>query len=239
MEKKSFLATESSKRGSRQLSFGQESEQKKNFIDDGKSEKNRRLSKNEILDIYKTEIDEIIKESKNKLATEFELTLKRELAAKEKELISHYKEKSKLIEEKNHSVTVLLDSLNEKFDEICKSEIVNLDTLVVELCFEILYKITGNSIFYKETLNNLIKDSLVKKINDFRNLTIKISKEDYLFYKSNFSEEEWFSSVKVDDGLSTGQVVFDDGFSLYECGLLDQLDSLRSEFIAALRKNNE
>lgn len=199
----------------------------------------KRLSKAEIYDLYKQEIDELIKEDRKKISAEYDLKLKKEISSRERELNDSTKAKHENIDAQITKLKDLMTSISDDFNGFCNNEIVQLDTLIISLVMEVLYKITGSASNYQNLIREMLNDALVKKINDFKRLEIKVSKEDYLLFKKHFSDESWIDSIKVDDRLSIGQIVLDDGFSLFECGLLDQLNSMQTEFISALRNNYE
>lgn len=240
MNDEQLLKTNLIERGSRQLSF-ETSTKINNEISQSIESANydKRLSKSEIYELYKQEIDELIKEERKKITIEYDLKFKKEVFNKEKELNDAVKVKNQDLDEQIDKFKKFLVTINEDFNNFCNKEIIQLDTLIINMVFEVLYKITGNNSGYQDLVGAVVKDALVKKISDFKNLTIKLSKEDYIFFKKKFSEESWITNIKVDDRLSIGRIVLDDGFSLFECGLVDQLDSLRAEFISVLRSNYE
>lgn len=235
-----FLKKGLIERGSRRLSF-----EKSAQVDEGihsaiESESGgKRLSKKDIYDLYKQEIDELIKNEKKEISSGYDLRFKKEIAIKEKELNDALKIKHQILDEQIKNFKDIIVKINDDFNNLCNKEIIQFDTLIVKIVVEVLYKIAGSNNLYQELVSAAVKDALVKKISDFKSLTIKVSKEDYLFFKKNFNEESWVTCIKVDERLSIGKIVLDDGFSLFECGLVDQLDSLQAEFIAAIRKNYE
>lgn len=240
MDDNQFLKEGFVERGSVQLSFEKTSQVNEKIHSTIASENGRkRLSKNDLCDLYKQEIDELINAERKKISSEYDLKFKKEISIKEKELSDALKSKHQIADEQIKKFKDAIEKINDDFNSLCNKEIIQFDTLIVKIVVEVLYKITGTNNLYQELVGATVKDALVKKISDFKSLTIKVSKEDYLFFKKNFNEESWVTCIKVDERLSVGKIVLDDGLSLFECGLVDQLDVLQAEFVAAIRSNYE
>lgn len=162
------------------------------------------------------------------------LELQREIE-KKYELI--YSNKLKSLEEKeqkcikdSQDLTELLASVNRSFAEIVSNEFSIQNNTIVLLILESLYKLIGDSHNYKEFLEKNILDS-VAMLTDGINVTGKLSQYDYDLLVKNSLPEEIKKFIVPDKKLVKGQFYLDDGVSIFEAGILDRLDVLRTVFL--------
>jgi hypothetical protein len=165
------------------------------------------------------------------------LELQREIE-KKYELI--YSSKLKALEEKeqkyikdSQDLAELLASVKESFAEIVSSEFTIQNNTIALLVLESLYKLIGNSHNYKEFLEKNIVDS-IGILTDGIHVTAKLSQYDYDLLVNNSLPEEIKKFIVPDKKLVKGQFYLDDGTSVFEAGILDRLDVLRTIFLDTL-----
>lgn len=198
---------------------------------------NSTVKKEDLKNLYRVEIDNLVAEQ---LSISKKLLLE-EVAKKNEALVSEkfkkLNEKEKEYQEAIQSMEDLAGSLQATYQASVHKDIRGLDAIIVSVVMEALYKILGDSKSYKksviktvgECLDNYQRNSAVK---------IRVSENDYSLLKAEFKNENSIKCLLADKRLNDGQCIFDDGASLYEAGLLDQLDSLRMIFMAKLRENH-
>jgi hypothetical protein len=132
----------------------------------------------------------------------------------------------------------LIVSIKKSYQEKISEDIHMLDEVVTEITIGSLYKIIGDTAVYKELISKNICEVLEKKSADHRAL-IKVSESEMRFLKKEFSESTWIDCLRLDEKLTDGEMVLDDGISsLYEIGFVNQLDVLRAAFIKLLRERH-
>lgn len=170
--------------------------------------------------------NEIEKRITEKLTFEIESQYKKMYAEKIEALDDL---QNSLLSQRESLVSLLLD-LENKYVEITSSKNTELSSYVIEVVFESLFKIIGDPVHYEKLVERTVFESLAS-IDTGLKLSGKISKDDYEL----ISQSPQFSKIKEflrpDKDLSRGQLLLDDGISLYEAGLLDRLDKLRTVFL--------
>lgn len=195
------------------------------------------VKKEDLKKLYKNEIDILVAEqlASSKKSLMDELVKKNEefLLEKLKKLDNKEKEYIASIETTRGIVSKIEALYQAKVD----SEIRGLDSVIVPVVMEVLYKILGDTKTHKKTVIKIVSECLDGYKGD-NSVKIRISENDYSLVKSSFENEVSPKCLIADKRLEDGQCIFDDGTSLYEAGLLDQLDNLRMIFMAKLRENH-
>lgn len=227
----------SDNRKSRRLSLGVEYPVKDHEDFSGRAVIDSDLKKEDLKNLYRSEIDSLVAEqlaiSKKLILDDF--TKKNEASISEKFKKLSEKEREYIVS--IESVKSLVASMEQSYQAKVDREIQGLDAIIVPVVMEALYKILGDSRSYKKAVVKTVGECLDSYQ---RNSTVKVrvSENDYNLLRAEFKNEDFIKCLLADKRLDDGQCVFDDGASLYEAGLLDQLDNLRMIFIAKLRENH-
>lgn len=194
-------------------------------------------SKDELAKIFSQEIEAIIEVERNavrkvtfdKLNIEFDEKYKKA----EKSLIKDKDE----YQVRCATIDSLILSVTSSYREKIAEDISGLEKIMVEIVFEALYKILGKTIAERTIIEKVIQEAINKRKNDAQ-VNLRVCESDFLFLMKNFPDSEWVNSLSTDDRLKKGEIILDDTVSLYEIGLLSQLDRLREKFIAMLREEH-
>lgn len=195
------------------------------------------VKKEDLKRLYKNEIDALVAEQlaiSKKLLTD-ELIKKNEefLSDKLKKLDGKEKEYIASID----AIKGLVSRIEALYQSKVDNEIHGLDSVIVPVVMEVLYKVLGDTKNYKKAVIKIVGECLDGYKGD-SSVKIRISENDYSLVKSSFENEVSPKCLIADKRLEDGQCIFDDGTSLYESGLLDQLDNLRMIFMTKVRENH-
>lgn len=195
------------------------------------------VRKEDLKNLYKNEIDVLVAEqlaiSKKSLMDELIKKNEEFLSDKLKKLDSKEKEYVASIE----AIKALVSKIEALYQSKVDNEIHGLDSIIVPVVMEVLYKVLGDTKNYKKAVVKIVGECLEGYKGD-SSVKIRISENDYSLVKSSFDNEVSPKCLIADKRLEDGQCIFDDGTSLYESGLLDQLDNLRMIFMAKIRENH-
>jgi len=195
------------------------------------------LTKDELKRVFKKELDAIVAEQlisskKNMLD---------DLAAKNERILSdrlkQIELKEKQLMDSILTMKALISSVESSYQAKINNNIEGLDTVIVAVVMEVLYKIMGDAKSYKKAVIKIVGECL-NAYKDDNSVKIRLSENDYRYIKREYEDDESSECLMEDKRLNDGQCIFDDGISIYETGVLDQLDTLRAIFIAKLRENH-
>lgn len=195
------------------------------------------FSADEMKAIFQSEMDVIIaaeiNEQKRKLTAEFQEKYDKEIKKYELKIRSEEKK----LEMTAKSLQELIATFSKESQEFLSREIVNLDGVLIEIVMEALYKILGENKTYRKSVDAVLS-SLIKKVAANQKVSLKVSENTYIFLASLYDDNSILDCLSKDSSLSDGQLVLDDGNTISEVGLLDQLEVIKSIFIAQLRDNH-
>lgn len=196
------------------------------------------LTKAQLRELFSDEINFIISDELKVLKAKAEKDLRVEFDQKLADINKRTSDQLSAIEREMARLNNLAASLQLSYQQKVAEEISMLDEMVTEICMQSLYKIVGDPDCYCELIEKNIIEVIQKKSLDSK-VILKVSENDMKFLKKNFSDASWFDCLRVDIHLGDGEMVLDDGVaSLYEVGLINQLDVLRSAFVKLVRSNN-
>jgi hypothetical protein len=197
-----------------------------------------RPKKEELRELFREEIDFIIENEKNNLENKIRKELEEEYGAIKNEAEKTFDEKLAALENIKIEFNALIASIKKSYQEKISEDIHMLDEMVTEITIGSLYKIIGDTEVYKELISKNICEVLEKKSAGHSAL-IKVSEGEMKFLKKEFSDSAWIDCLRLDEKLTDGEMVLDDGMSsLYEIGFVNQLDVLRAAFIKLLRERH-
>lgn len=201
----------------------------------GASPDHPELQKNELRKLFETEIAEIVAERSAIIELELKQKFEKKLEGFKQDYEDQLAAKSAALDEDKSKFSSLYASLKNSYQNKISEDIVMLDEIVIDIAMQVLYRILGNDDIYKDILRTNVQAMLEKKSTDIT-VFIKVSENEMRFLKKNFSDTEWIKYLRIDEKLFDGEMVLDDGSaSLYEIGLVNQMDVVRSIFIKLLR----
>lgn len=203
-----------------------------------RTENNTDIKKSELRKLFEDEIASIIEDEKNSLKKRVRQELEVEFDLQKNKLEKIFNENMDVLNNEKSKLDALVTTIKKSYQDKISEDISMLDELVIELTMQSLYKIIGDASIYKEVIDKNIHEVLEKKSADYRVL-IKVSENEMRFLKKNFVDSTWINCLRVDEKLTDGEMVLDDGIaSLYEIGFVNQLDVLRAAFIKLLREQH-
>ncbi len=203
-----------------------------------RTENNADIKKSELRKLFEDEIASIIEDEKNSLKKRVQQELEVEFDLQKNKLEKIFNENMDVLNNEKSKLDALVTTIKKSYQDKISEDISMLDELVIELTMQSLYKIIGDASIYKEVIDKNIHEVLEKKSADSRVL-IKVSENEMRFLKKNFVDSTWINCLRVDEKLTDGEMVLDDGIaSLYEIGFVNQLDVLRAAFIKLLREQH-
>ena len=203
-----------------------------------RTENNTDIKKSELRKLFEDEIASIIEDEKNSLKKRVQQELEVEFDLQKNKLEKIFNENMDVLNNEKSKLDALVTTIKKSYQDKISEDISMLDELVIELTMQSLYKIIGDASIYKEVIDKNIHEVLEKKSADSRVL-IKVSENEMRFLKKNFVDSTWINCLRVDEKLTDGEMVLDDGIaSLYEIGFVNQLDVLRAAFIKLLREQH-
>lgn len=202
------------------------------------SEAEARPNMDELRSLFREEIDLIITSEKQRIEHELKKEFDAEISLLKQTLRKELDESIEGLKEDRKKLDKSITSIKKSYQEKISDDIGMLDELVIELTMKCLYKIIGDGDNYRDLIEKNVREILEKKSADI-NALIKVSEAEMKFMKSQFSDASWIDCLRLDEKLSDGEMVLDDGIrSLYEIGFVNQLDVLRAAFIKTLRENH-
>lgn len=192
-------------------------------------------SRAELYEIFQKEIQEIIgrellikeKEVREKLQAEHGSNLKR--------MEREHSAKLVLLERRLEAVDALIVSLGEAQKKLIGSTLKDMDPVLVQMCMEILYKISGERICFEKVVDKALKAVTAMYLSGVR-VKLFVSEEVFRLFAENYKESPIGECVSMDKSLRPGQIRIDDGTSITEAGLVEQLDNVRATLLSELRK---
>lgn len=160
-----------------------------------------------------------------------------ELAKREKEKFAELQAEKESLKVLTGSMESLLDNIASEYDAERARQSEDLSEAVIALVLESLYKISERAAVDKSVVESVV-NNLIEKRSSESMLVLRVSTDDHRLLESLSNYNDIKSLLVTDTDLSAGQVVMEDGNSLYKVGLLDRLDVLRQAFIDALEKKN-
>jgi hypothetical protein len=197
-----------------------------------------RLTKLELRELFGDEIKELARQEVEVKEKEIKEKLQKQFETRVNKFESDYEVKSKQLDARLKLAATLVDSLESEKKQSILSTMDSMDTILIEMCLEALYKITAEKeVFEKVVLKTLKTVSAMHAANI--KVKVNVSEEAFNLLTGRHKDSIVSSHINLDKSLKAGQIRIDDGLSITESGLLEQLDNLREALLVELRKNYE
>lgn len=192
-------------------------------------------SKAELQELFRQEIQDAAsrdllvreKEQREKLQAQYELRVKK-MEQEHSAILNQLERRLELLES-------VIESVEDTRKQVAISAMKEMDAIVVQMCMEALYKISGERELLEAVVEKAVKSVSVMYLSGI-NLKLFVSEEVFSLFTSQHQDSPIGGSIFLDKSLKSGQIRIDDGTSITEAGLVEQLDNLRSALFAELRK---
>lgn len=193
-------------------------------------------NKVELKELFGQEIQELVtrevavreKSLQDKYEKEFQLRLQKE--EKEKAVLE------KQLNEQLSLVDTLLQSLAAEKQKVLKASIKELDPILVQMCLEALYKICTEKEVFERIVTRSV-DTITTMYVANAQVKVFVAEEVFNILTTRSREIAISGNLSLDRSLKIGQIRIDDGTSITEAGLVEQLDHLRDVLLVELRKS--
>lgn len=195
-----------------------------------------KISREELRNVFKEEIDGIVEKEVNFYKNRIELEVKEKFNKDIEQLNAARLTNEKLFNDKVGLLENLIHSFSQDARAALSVEISSLEEIIILITMESLYKILGQSESYREAVNSTV-DLLLKDVVDIAGISIRTSQATYKLITEIYKDKEILKVLKQDAKLAAGKIQIDTHVGFSEIGVLDQLAVLQSAFIARLNKN--
>ena len=196
------------------------------------------LDKDDLRRMFESEMSDLVRVQLSIKEKELEETYKKKYDLYKVEQDKALAEKASAVDDEKKKIELLVSSLKKSYQNKVSEDIAAFDEVVIDVVMQCLYKICSNEDAYKNLVENSV-NQILKKISQESSVFIKVSESEINYLKDAFADADWIGCLRVDDKLVNGEMIFDDGSSsIYEIGLVNQLDVLRTSFIKLLRAHH-
>jgi|GEM_PF-3990349 len=192
------------------------------------------FSKENLKLIFQNEIDQLVNLEIKSHKELFVSQLNEKFDVRLKQLENEYHNKHRLLEEKQVSLSNLVNSLTLKYQEDVSNNIQQMDAVLIEIVMESLYKILGEKEIYEKSVAKVVNTVINKRVTNTK-VSIKVSEDSFLFLSQLYKDNLVLNDIQIDNSLTAGQIRIDDGVSIVATGLIDQLDYLKNILLGQLR----
>ena len=195
-------------------------------------------SKAMLRSLYQDEIETLLTEEKKLLEKNIKHELQKKLDARLAEIESEFSNRKKQFANELESLSRDVEFLRRSYEAKVKEDVLSLHLVMVDGVMTCLTKMIGDASIYKSMVVSNISGFLEKKSSN-TNAIIRVSENEFQFFKKHFADVDWTKQIRIDDKLKDGQLILDDGIaSHYEIGFINHLEAIKVGLIKVLHDHH-
>ncbi len=195
------------------------------------------VSRSELKQMFAEEIAEIYAEAKREgleqAGREANLLIEEEKNKALIKLNEDYEKKLKTLEDETKSLQTTSESLHSLMNSLLAESVENkqmLESHVLVLTLECLYKLLGRTDLYEAAIKDVLRASM-QNIEDILPTKIRLSQHDHNLFVADAEWKDLVKHMHVDNELLPGQCKIESGASVTDISIIEQLDKLRQILI--------